>query len=157
MNQPLFREKSINRISSPEQLNDYIRVSNPSVWILLIAIVLLLVGVCVWGILGHLDTRLDVAAIAEDGSITVYVTEEDVASLKEGMPLIIDQQEFQISSIPAQPMAVNKDFSEYVLHVGSLQMGQWVYAVEVNGTCPDGIYRAEIIIESVSPMSFILN
>ena len=89
MNQPLFREKSINRISSPEQLNDYIRVSNPSVWILLIAIVLLLVGVCVWGVLGHLDTRLGVAAISEDGSITVYVSEEDVVSLKEGMPLVI--------------------------------------------------------------------
>ena len=40
----LFRQKSLDRISSPEQLNDYIRVSTPSVWMVLIAIVILLAG-----------------------------------------------------------------------------------------------------------------
>ena len=33
----IFREKSLKRISSPEQLNDYIKVSQPSVWIALAA------------------------------------------------------------------------------------------------------------------------
>ena len=40
----LFRQKSIDRVSSPEQLNDYIRVTTPSVWLALIAIILLLTG-----------------------------------------------------------------------------------------------------------------
>lgn len=31
MSNPIFRQKSIEKISSPEQMNDYIRVSNPSV------------------------------------------------------------------------------------------------------------------------------
>ena len=46
----LFREKSLERIASPEQLNAYIRVSTPSVWLLLAAVVILLAGVCVWGV-----------------------------------------------------------------------------------------------------------
>ena len=29
MNEQLFRKKSIDRVSSPEQLNEYIRVANP--------------------------------------------------------------------------------------------------------------------------------
>ena len=37
-NNDIFRKKSLERISSPEQLNDYIKVSNPSVWIIIIAI-----------------------------------------------------------------------------------------------------------------------
>lgn len=157
MKQPLFREKSLDRISSPEQLTDYIRVSNPGVWVLLTAIVLLLVGVCVWGLLGHLDTRLPVAAVAEDGMLIAYVKEEDAASLEENMTVFIDQEQFQISYIPVQPIAVDDSFSDYILHVGSLQIGQWVYAVKLNGTLADGVYRAEIVIESVSPMSFVLN
>ena len=40
----LFRKKSIDRIQSPEQLNDYLRVANPAVWVLLAAILLLLAG-----------------------------------------------------------------------------------------------------------------
>ena len=48
----IFRKKSIERISSPEQLHDYIRVTTPGVWLVLIAIIILLVGVviCIQGI-----------------------------------------------------------------------------------------------------------
>ena len=49
MEQSLFRKKSLDRISSPEQLNDYLRVTNPTVWVVLGAVILLLLGVIVWG------------------------------------------------------------------------------------------------------------
>ena len=48
----IFRNKSLERVSSPEQLNDYIRVTTPSVWIVLIALVVLLVGMLTWSIFG---------------------------------------------------------------------------------------------------------
>ena len=48
----------MDKISSPEQMNDYIRVANPSVWMILAAIIVLLIGVCVWGMYGQLDTKL---------------------------------------------------------------------------------------------------
>lgn len=54
MENSLFRKKSIDKISSPEKLDDYIRVTTPSVWITLIAILLLLVGAILWGTLGEL-------------------------------------------------------------------------------------------------------
>lgn len=76
--------------------------------------VILLIGVCVWGVLGHLDTTLSVAAVAENGNTTLYVKEMDIGCVKE-----------------------------------------WVYGVSVNGTLPNGVHSAEIVIESVSPMSFI--
>ena len=72
----LFREKNLQRISSPEQLNAYIRVSTPSVWMLLGAIVILLVGICVWGVFGRMDTKLSVVAVSENGTITAYTTVE---------------------------------------------------------------------------------
>ena len=53
----IFREKSLKRVSSPEQLNDYIHVTSPSVWIILIAIVLLLAGMLAWSIFGTVEKR----------------------------------------------------------------------------------------------------
>lgn len=38
----LYREKVLKKISTPEQLTDCLRVTNPSVWIILAAVVLLL-------------------------------------------------------------------------------------------------------------------
>ena len=48
----LFRKKSIDRVSSPEQLNDYIRVTTPSVWLVRLAVILLLIGMLIWSIFG---------------------------------------------------------------------------------------------------------
>ena len=59
----IFREKSLMRVSSPEALNDYIRVTTPSVWFVLIALVVLLVGMLAWSIFGTVKTH------AEDGSV----------------------------------------------------------------------------------------
>ena len=54
MNNAIFRQKSIDKVSSPEKLDDYIRVTTPSVWITLFAIVILLVGTFLWGTCGEL-------------------------------------------------------------------------------------------------------
>ena len=52
MNNGIFRQKSIDKVSSPEKLDDYIRVTTPGVWITITAIVILLVGTIVWGTFG---------------------------------------------------------------------------------------------------------
>ena len=153
----LFRKKSLERISSPEQLNSYIRVSTPSVWLLLTAIVILLAGVCVWGVFGHMDTTLPVVAVAENGMVTAYVREADIASVKAEAVVTVDGDIVKIWAIDDQPVQVDESFSEYARHVGGLQQGEWVYAVKLDVNCPDGIYTAQIVIDSVSPMSFVLN
>ena len=45
MNDQLFRKKSMEKITSPENLNDYIRVASPGVWMTLCAVILLSVQV----------------------------------------------------------------------------------------------------------------
>lgn len=69
----VFRKKSIERVSSPEALNDYIRVTTPSVWIVLIALVLLLVGMLAWSVLGRIETHHEDGSTREIAPIT-YVT-----------------------------------------------------------------------------------
>jgi hypothetical protein len=51
----LFRKKSLERVSSPEQLDDYIRVTTPSVWLILLALVILLTGLLVYSIFGTVE------------------------------------------------------------------------------------------------------
>ena len=157
MSNNLFRKKSIEHISSPEQLNDYIRVSTPSVWMLLIAIVILLAGVCVWGVFGHMDTTFPAVTVAKDGAVTAYVREAEIDRIQEGMPVTVGGSEGVVASVAAQPVRVDETFTDYTLHVGGLQEGEWVYAVTLGVSCPDGVYTAEITTERVSPMSFVMN
>lgn len=69
----IFREKSLERVSSPEALNDYIRVTTPSVWIVLAATVLLLVGMLAWSIFGTVKVHNEDGSTQEIAPIT-YVT-----------------------------------------------------------------------------------
>ena len=157
MSNTIFRQKSLERISSPEQLNDYIRVSTPSVWMLLTAIMVLLAGICVWGVFGHMETTLPVAAVAENGVVTAYVREADAARVTVGAAVRMNGAEGEVLAVSAQPVRVNDGFTEYMRHAGSLQEGDWVYAVTLDADCADGVYIAEIVVDSVSPMSFVLN
>lgn len=153
----LFRQKSLERISSPEQLSSYIRVSTPSVWLLLTAIVILLAGVCVWGVFGHMDTTLPAAAVSQDGSVTAWVREADVEKIHAGSAVSIGSAEGTVLSVDAEPVRVDETFTDYMRHVGSLRDGEWVFAVVLDVDCPDGVHAAQIVIDSVHPMSFVLN
>ena len=73
MKNSVFREKSVTRVSSPEQLNDYIRVSTPAVWLVLAAIVLFLTGVIVWGCLGRLEVHTDAGGVEEIAPIEFVI------------------------------------------------------------------------------------
>lgn len=153
----LFRKKSMDRVNSPEQLNDYVRVANPGVWLLLVAIAVLLIGACVWGVFGRLDTRLTVAAVVTDGSASCYIKEGDIGAVRVGQTVLIGGGSGEILSVSASPVAVAQDASEYALHIGGLRMGEWVYIARVSCDVPDGVYEASVTIDSVSPMSFVFN
>lgn len=157
MNDKIFRKKSVDRMSSPEQLNDYIKVTNPGVWMALAAIVILLIGVCVWGIFGKLETKLSVAAVSQDGETVLYVKEDNVASVQENMSVYIGDKTYQVTSVSAQPVAVTEEISEYARHTGELSIGEWVYVVQIDGNMPDGVYKAQIVADSVSPLYFVFN
>ena len=157
MNDKIFRKKSIDRMSSPEQLNDYIKVTNPGVWMALAAIVILLIGVCVWGVFGKLETKLPVAAVSQDGQTVLYVKEDNVALVQENMNVYIGGEVYKVTSVSAQPVAVTEEISEYARHTGELSIGEWVYIVQIDGNMPDGAYKAQIVTDSVSPLYFVFN
>ena len=153
----LFRKKSLDRISSPEQLNEYIRVSTPSVWLLLAAIAALLIGVCVWGLFGRMDTTLSVVAVNREGAVTAYVRQTDAEKVAADAIASIGGEEGRVLSVGEEPIRVDETFTEYMRHVGALQEGEWVCAVTMDIPCAEGVHSAQIVIESVSPMSFVLN
>lgn len=65
-NGSIFRQKSLDRINSPDQINDYIRVLSPAMWMVLLGIILLLLAGILWASLGRLELR---AADTETGMV----------------------------------------------------------------------------------------
>lgn len=59
MSRSLFREISMERLSSPEQLDELINVTSPKAWFALAAIGCILVSALVWGFFGSIPTKIE--------------------------------------------------------------------------------------------------
>lgn len=158
MSSTIFREKSLEKISSPEQMNDYIRVSSPSVWMVLAAVIVLLAGVCVWGMFGHLDTAVQTGGVCTNGRLTVFVGEEDHDKIGENAVISVDGVEYAVAEITNAPIRVDDQIDPYVVHLAGFTEGDWVYRLyaDVPGLA-DGVYAASVITERVRPLDFVLN
>lgn len=132
----LFRKKAMDRISSPEDLTNYLRVTSPSMWVILAVVILLLAGLFAWSAVGTLETSADATAIVHDHTAEIVAAGQTAETVQAGMPLRIASQEFVIASV---------DTDEY---------GRATARAEV--TLPDGTYDAKIIIEQTRPLAFLL-
>lgn len=157
METKIFREKSVDRVASPEQLDEYVKVATPGVWMILVSVILLLAGVCVWGIFGRISTTVTVGADCKSGILTCYISESDIENVTEGLTVTVNGQDYEITTISDTPQELSSEINSRILHIGNLVAGTWVYKAEVNTQLQDGIYEAVITTESISPMSFILN
>ena len=132
--QNLFREKTIERISSPEKLTEYLRVTSPGVWVILGAVIVLLGGMIIWASIGTLETKVSVRVMVEDH--TAVVVTDGSAVLAAGMPVKISTE----SSLIA---ATAKDDYGRVYGITEVAL-------------PDGTYEGTAVIEQIRPIDFLL-
>lgn len=59
MRDKIFREVSLKRLSSPDQLDQLIQVTSPRGWLALTALGLLLAGAVIWGFAGSIPTKIE--------------------------------------------------------------------------------------------------
>jgi hypothetical protein len=155
-NKPLFREKSLEQFSSPEQLNDYIRVASPSIFLLLGAVIVFLIGVVIWSLTGTIQSTIDVNAVVNKGILTAYVPQREAADMDQRSTVSVNGNEYAISTVSNAMRAADVLDSDQ-LAVYELNPNDMVYAVSSETTLPDGSYAARVIVKKLRPADLILN
>lgn len=153
----IFRQESIDRLASPEQMNDYIRVSNPGVFLVLATIILLLVGICVWGSVARFSTAVDVFVVSSNGAVTAFVPEAYANTISEGMPARIDGKNCNVSSLAQHPVQAEEVLDAYQMHLSGYMPGEWVLPVSISGELPEGNFSGDIETESFAPIRLVMN
>ena len=134
----VFRKKSLDRIQSPEQLNEYLRVTNPTVWVLLAAVIVLLAGTLIWGSFTYIGSFVNGTASVENGVMTIAFEEESMAkNVEAGMTVAVGDTKATISSVGYGPD-------------GRL------FAIAETGLA-DGIYQAQISYKQTQIMKLLFN
>ena len=126
MDQKLYRQKSMDRISSPEQLNDYLLVTNVSVWVILAAVILLLAGMLIWSSSATIESYTEGSAQVQGGVMTIRFTDQQFArNVEAGMPVRAGDTETVVSSI-------GRDENGLVIATADTALADGYYPVRVS-------------------------
>jgi len=138
MEDSLFREKAIEKISSPEDLGNYLHVTRPSVWLMLVAVILMLSGLLVWGSIASIDSFATGTAEVKDEVMYIHFDNEQIAENAEsGMRVIAGESESRISI------------------VGTDDKGE-LFAIAPTDLS-DGSYNVRVIFKQTKVLSLLFN
>lgn len=128
-----------DKITSPEQLNEYIRVTNPGAWLILSAILVFLAGFFFWTFAGNLEESFTSYVYTESGKSYALLSQDTASRLKPGVTVRIAElagKEGKVSRISrADGDKIRVD-------------------VDVNNA--PAVSRAVFVISSVKPLTFLL-
>ena len=134
----LFRKKSVDRLSSPEQLDDYLHVTTPAMWAVLAAAILLLAGLLLWSRFAVIESFAAGTASVEKGILTVTFDDPESADRVEpGMMVTIGDAQVAIAS------------------VGTDSEGNRI--ATANAIMPDGVYEARVGYRQTQMIRILFN
>lgn len=138
MAERIFRQKSLDRINAPDDLNEYLRVTNPAIWVIMVTVIALIAALFIWSSFTAVGSYAYGHATAKDGVLTVTFDDQIAASnVKTGMNVTVG------------------DISVPVLSLGRDAEGGIVAAA--NADVPDGTYSVRVGYKSTQIIDFLLN
>ncbi len=135
----LFRRNSLERISSPEQFDDYLKVTHPALWITLTAFLFFIAGIFIWCVFGRVTTTKTLTGKAVDGVVSICAEKKEIGRLQAGDEVTILDEETIV-------LSVTEDTE---------QEGKMLVIFRTN--LPDGEYPVRIVTEVIAPYTFLFS
>ncbi len=99
MNESVFRKKSLDHISSLDEIDDYMKVTSPSMWLVMGAIILLLVAAIIWSITGKIETTITTKGLAAQNQVTMELTNDQMDGVVVGSEVRSGGEKGEITEI----------------------------------------------------------
>ena len=158
----MFTKKAMDKLRSPDDLDKYVSVTNPSVWVILAACLALLAGILTWGIFGAVTTSVTTSGAVESGEALCLLTASEAREVHVGDEAVMGGQRVTVKAISATPLSrgeVAEDLANDFL-TATLMKEDWAYKVTLEGdtsALPVGVpLDVRITVERVAPISLVV-
>ncbi len=158
----IFNQRAAEKLRSPDDLDKYVRVANPSMWVVLVACAALLVGLLAWGVFGAVTTSVSAAGVSVDGQVMCFLPANESMKVQIGDEANVNGEHMTVSDIAALP--VSRDEADEILQndylLNALVTGDWTYKISFEGdevSFQDGIpLNVSITTERIAPITLVL-
>ena len=138
MSKKVFRQKSIDEFKKPDNLSDYIKVTNLRLWLIIAFIIILLAGFVIWGSVGTINTKTNVYAVVIDKEITCCV-DKDIYENVESKLKKNEEVKFEMNGVIGKITQADED-------------NTLIGTIDLNDTMGEAV-----IYESFSPISLLFD
>jgi len=107
MEESIFRKSSLEKISSPEQLNEYMKVTGGGIWLLLLGLFALLLAAGVWAFTGTIPDTVQLKGVA-------YEEQHDSDLIYAFVPLAASQKLAEGMSVQVSPEYAPREEFGYI-------------------------------------------
>ena len=160
----LFREEALRKAASAEGLDHYIKVANPGVWTVVLAVVALLIAALIWAATATIPVKVSVPGVVKGDVIYCYVAADGSVEVTEDSSVEVAGQESKIievhNKMPISQREVAEQVGDYVST--TLNLSEWSYLVEVavpsslSGSVEPGMdVPVTIVTREVAPISYL--
>lgn len=163
------KSEALERVTSPDDLNQYIRVTSPSVWLVIGALyILLLVGLW-WAMTGNILTTTSCQAIRDKQTAYGYLTIESAAGVAVGQDVLvtlgdskIEGQIIDVSPVPVSPAQAAETLGSPELAASVVPQNGGVQVTASLATegreMPPGkaLVQMEIVLSDVTPIQLVM-
>ena len=120
MEEELFRKKALEKLNSPQNLSEYVKVTSPSVYLVIGTLLLLAIGLVLWSFYGTVTDKVNVSGVVfpAQGTVginipnagvvrTVYVHRGDHVNANQTVALVSIDQAYSIVTAPYDGTVLN--------------------------------------------------
>ena len=157
----IFNKRATEKLRNPDDLDKYVRVTNPSVWVVLAACAALLVGLLSWGVFGAVTTSVSATGTVVDGVPTCFLSADDIAQVNKGDVANVGGKRMTVLEVAEVPMSPDeaKEILKSDYLTSALVKDDWAYRVTFEGDASglaEGVpLTVEITTERIAPISLI--
>ena len=158
----MFTKKASDKLRSPDDLDEFVRVTNPSVWLVLAACAALLIGLVAWGVLGTAETSVGATGACVKGETICFLPDSKASSIHIGDIANVGGEQMKVAKLSTVPVSraeareiVGNDYL-----ASTLVNDDWSYVVHFSGdnapTFEEGIpLGVTITTERIPPISLV--
>ena len=129
----IFRDTALRKMSSADDLDHYLKITNPSAWVLIATVAVLLVAGLIWGLTASLPLQQSVTGVIKDGQVVCFLPLGNNTLATADSKATAAGHEAHIASIDESPYSQREVAetlgSDYT--VASLNLAQWSYKVVI--------------------------
>ena len=136
----VFKRSTMNRVASADELDHYIKVTNPSAWVIALAALLLVGGIIVWAFVAVVPVTVETTGISiqesdsDDASVVCWVDKATADRIgKAGLKASVNGVEAKSAVLGDTPMSA----TEVIKYLGSdfyaesLDLKDWNYPIVI--------------------------